>query len=52
MSRSKNDLTKQLNELKNELLSLRVQKILGGSASKLTRMYVSQRWIYNAGGLI
>lgn len=40
--RSKTDLTKQLNELKTELLSLRVQKILGGSASKLTRMYV---WI-------
>lgn len=36
--RSKNDLTKQLTELKNELLTLRVQKIAGGSASKLTRM--------------
>jgi len=38
--RSKNDLSKQLLELKNELLSLRVQKIAGGSASKLTKMCV------------
>lgn len=38
--RSKNDLAKQLTELKGELLSLRVQKIAGGSASKLTKMYV------------
>ena len=38
--RSKNDLSKQLVELKNELLALRVQKIAGGSASKLTKMYV------------
>lgn len=38
--RSKNDLSKQLSELKTELLTLRVQKIAGGSASKLTRMYV------------
>ena len=36
--RSKNDLSKQLVELKNELLALRVQKIAGGSASKLTKM--------------
>jgi len=39
--RSKNDLSKQLLELKNELLSLRVQKIAGGSASKLTKMCVA-----------
>jgi large subunit ribosomal protein L35e len=39
--RSKNDLAKQLAELKNELLSLRVQKIAGGSASKLTKMCVN-----------
>ncbi|KDR83742.1 hypothetical protein GALMADRAFT_54678 [Galerina marginata CBS 339.88] len=37
-SKSKNDLSKQLNELKNELLTLRVQKIAGGSASKLTKI--------------
>lgn len=39
--RSKNDLAKQLIELKNELLTLRVQKIAGGSAAKLTKMYVT-----------
>lgn len=33
-------MSKQLVELKNELLTLRVQKIAGGSASKLTRMCV------------
>lgn len=38
--RSKNDLAKQLADLKHELLVLRVQKIAGGAASKLTKMYV------------
>ncbi|EJD01491.1 ribosomal protein L29 [Fomitiporia mediterranea MF3/22] len=38
-SKSKNDLSKQLKELKDELLSLRVQKIAGGSASKLTKIH-------------
>ncbi|KAF8639720.1 hypothetical protein AX17_000982 [Amanita inopinata Kibby_2008] len=37
-SKSKNDLAKQLQDLKNELLQLRVQKIAGGSASKLTKI--------------
>ncbi|KDN36515.1 putative ribosomal protein L35 [Tilletiaria anomala UBC 951] len=37
-SRSKQDLTKQLEELKEELLKLRVQKVAGGSSSKLTRI--------------
>ncbi|KAL5487665.1 RPL35 [Sanghuangporus weigelae] len=37
-SKSKTDLAKQLTELKDELLSLRVQKIAGGSASKLTKI--------------
>ncbi|KAK7695817.1 60S ribosomal protein L35 [Cerrena zonata] len=37
-SKSKNDLSKQLVELKTELQSLRVQKIAGGSASKLTKI--------------
>ncbi|KZP17275.1 60S ribosomal protein L35 [Athelia psychrophila] len=37
-SKSKNDLSKQLVELKTELLTLRVQKIAGGSASKLTKI--------------
>ena len=36
-------MSKQLLELKNELLTLRVQKIAGGSASKLTKMYVCLR---------
>jgi ribosomal protein L29 len=39
--RTKNDLTKQLAELKKDLLTLRVQKIAGGSAAKLTKMFVS-----------
>lgn len=38
--RNKQDLMTQLNELKTELASLRVQKIAGGSASKLTKMCV------------
>ncbi|KAF8897532.1 60S ribosomal protein L35 [Infundibulicybe gibba] len=37
-SKSKNDLSKQLVDLKTELLTLRVQKIAGGSASKLTKI--------------
>ncbi|PPQ98514.1 hypothetical protein CVT24_004005 [Panaeolus cyanescens] len=37
-SKSKNDLSKQLTELKTELLTLRVQKIAGSSASKLTKI--------------
>jgi large subunit ribosomal protein L35e len=39
-SKSKDDLNKQLGELKTELGQLRTQKIAGGSASKLTKMYV------------
>ncbi|TFL06014.1 60S ribosomal protein L35 [Pterulicium gracile] len=42
-SKSKNDLSKQLAELKGELLSLRVQKIAGGSASKLTKINVVRK---------
>ena len=41
--KSKADLTKQLDELKKELLQLRVQKVAGAS-SKLTRMWVSNWW--------
>ncbi|KAF8507593.1 ribosomal protein L35 [Gautieria morchelliformis] len=37
-SKSKNDLSKLLVELKQELLTLRVQKIVGGSAAKLTKI--------------
>jgi ribosomal protein L29 len=39
-TKNKEDLKKQLNELKTELGQLRVQKIAGGSASKLTKMCV------------
>ena len=34
-------MVKQLAELKSDLLTLRVQKIAGGSAAKLTKMSVS-----------
>ncbi|KLO07536.1 ribosomal protein L35 [Schizopora paradoxa] len=36
--KSKNELSKQLSELRQELLTLRVQKVAGGSASKLTKI--------------
>jgi len=36
--KGKEDLKKQLDELKGELGQLRVQKIAGGAASKLTKM--------------
>ncbi|ORX92143.1 ribosomal protein L29 [Basidiobolus meristosporus CBS 931.73] len=37
-NQSKEELKKQLDELKQELSSLRVQKVAGGAASKLTRI--------------
>ncbi|KAI9857261.1 MAG: 60S ribosomal protein L35 [Vezdaea acicularis] len=37
--KSKEDLKKQLDELKTELGQLRVQKIAGGAASKLTKIH-------------
>ncbi|KAN0060327.1 60S ribosomal protein L35, L29 [Thecaphora frezii] len=37
-SKSKADLTTQLEELKTELLQLRVQKVAGGNSSKLTKI--------------
>ncbi|ORX99164.1 ribosomal protein L29 [Basidiobolus meristosporus CBS 931.73] len=37
-NQSKDELKKQLDELKQELSSLRVQKVAGGAASKLTRI--------------
>jgi len=37
-SKSKPDLANQLKELRTELLTLRVQKIAGGSAAKLTKI--------------
>jgi len=38
-TKNKEDLKKQLGELKTELGQLRVQKIAGGSASKLTKIH-------------
>ncbi|KDE08892.1 60S ribosomal protein L35 [Microbotryum lychnidis-dioicae p1A1 Lamole] len=37
-SKKRDELLKQLDELKTELVSLRVQKITGGNASKLLRI--------------
>jgi len=37
-TKTKTDLTKQLDELKSELASLRVAKVTGGAASKLSKM--------------
>ncbi|EEP78563.1 60S ribosomal protein L35 [Uncinocarpus reesii 1704] len=42
--KSKDELVKQLDELKTELGQLRVQKIAGGAASKLTRMCVKRAY--------
>jgi len=36
--KNKDELKKQLEELKQELVQLRTQKIAGGASSKLTRM--------------
>ena len=36
--KSKEELTKQLEELKTELSQLRVHKVTGGAASKLSKM--------------
>ena len=38
-TKSRQDLVKQLDELKGELQTLRVQKMTGSAASKLNRMY-------------
>jgi len=37
--KDKNDLKKQLEELKQELVQLRTQKIAGGASSKLTKIH-------------
>lgn len=39
-TKDKNELLKQLEELKTELTNLRVAKVTGGAASKLSKMYV------------
>lgn len=38
--KKKEDLLRQLDELKNELASLEVAKVTGGAASKLSKMWV------------
>nr|AAM48393.1 RE09547p [Drosophila melanogaster] len=43
--KDKKELTKQLDELKNELLSLRVAKVTGGSPSKLSKIRVVRKAI-------
>jgi large subunit ribosomal protein L35e len=47
-SKNKDDLSKQLKELKTELGQLRTQKIAGGSASKLTKMCVFSLSLVNS----
>merc|ERR1711906_83597 len=42
-SKSKADLTKQLDDLKQELSSLRVTKVTGGAASKLSKIKVVRK---------
>lgn len=37
-TKDKKELTKQLEELKTELLNLRVAKVTGGAPSKLSKM--------------
>ena len=40
-NKTKSDLEKQLEELKTELAALRVAKVTGGAASKLSKMYAA-----------
>jgi ribosomal protein L29 len=42
-NKNKADLEKQLEELKTELAALRVAKVTGGAASKLSKMYAAAR---------
>merc|ERR1712118_70031 len=42
-SKSKSDLSKQLDELKTELANLRVAKVTGGAASKLSKIKVVRK---------
>mmetsp|Transcript_17360 Transcript_17360/g.37514 ORF Transcript_17360/g.37514 Transcript_17360/m.37514 type:complete len:125 (-) Transcript_17360:196-570(-) len=44
-TKSKGDLTKQLDEMKSELASLRVAKVTGGAASKLSKIKVVRKSI-------
>merc|ERR1711918_7387 len=42
-SKTKSDLTKQLDDLKTELTNLRVAKVTGGAASKLSKIEVVRK---------
>merc|ERR1712127_431721 len=42
-SKTKGDLTKQLDDLKTELANLRVAKVTGGAASKLSKIKVVRK---------
>merc|ERR1712070_1136100 len=44
-SKTKGDLMKQLDEMKSELTSLRVAKVTGGAASKLSKIKVVRKSI-------
>ncbi|XP_067638329.1 large ribosomal subunit protein uL29 [Eurosta solidaginis] len=44
-TKDKKELTKQLEELKNELLNLRVAKVTGGAPSKLSKIRVVRKAI-------
>ncbi|XP_065202708.1 large ribosomal subunit protein uL29 [Planococcus citri] len=44
-TKDKKDLTKQLDELKTELANLRVAKVTGGAASKLSKIRVVRKAI-------
>ncbi|BGO91479.1 hypothetical protein NBRC10512_003140 [Rhodotorula toruloides] len=44
-SKKRDELLKQLEELKTELVSLRVQKVTGGNASKLAKISVVRKSI-------
>merc|ERR1712132_5948 len=44
-SKTKSDLTKQLDDLKTELTNLRVAKVTGGAASKLSKIKVVRKSI-------
>ncbi|XP_060074717.1 large ribosomal subunit protein uL29-like [Ylistrum balloti] len=43
--KKKEDLMKQLDELKNELATLRVAKVTGGAASKLSKIHIVRKSI-------
>merc|ERR1711994_1076524 len=45
MGKKKEELTKQLEDLKTELASLRVAKVTGGAASKLSKIRVVRKAI-------